>query len=385
MINHRIIISDVLDGLGQLDDGSVQCCVTSPPYWGLRDYGEKGQLGLEPTPEAYIEKMVEVFSRVRRVMRGDATCWLNMGDCFVDKQLAGMPWRLALALQADGWWLRSDIIWAKPNPMPESIADRPTKSHEYIFLMTKAARYYYDADAVREGSATWNSAKSFAKAEDMTSPQISKGVDLVRQRTRGFGTHHPDKERTGRNARTVWHIPTQPFPGAHFATFPIELPSRCIKAGTSERGCCPQCGAGWVRVVEKSGQMPCDEYNVPGMELNNDAARRRQLSGHRQAKWKSKNPDKLIGWRPGCDCTDPIPDSPHGPPSPIPCAVLDPFAGSGTTGVAACALGRDFIGIELNPDYAALADKRIGKAMAPATYRTDEMKESPLFEDAESS
>ena len=150
-MDHRIIQGDCLEGLRTLPDASVHCCVTSPPYWGLRDYGHDGQIGLEETPEAYVARMVEVFREVRRVLRGDGTCWINLGDTFASgKQLVGIPWRVAFALQADGWLLRQDIIWHKPNPMPESVTDRCTKAHEYVFLLTKSERYFYDANAVKE-------------------------------------------------------------------------------------------------------------------------------------------------------------------------------------------------------------------------------------------
>ena len=293
-----------------LADESVHCVVTSPPYWGLRDYGTAewiggdaecdhnpqrpdggqradrtlplgrggmyrdtcrkcgagrvdNQLGLEPTIEQYIANMVAVFREVWRVLRSDDSCWLNLGDSYAGSQqtgglnsisghnksqphanhkrntpnlkpkdLCGIPWRLALALQADGWWLRSDIIWHKPNPMPESVTDRPTKSHEYVFLLTKSARYFYDADAVRE---------RYVEPDKNARPTPIMGM-----RTGGHGSL--GKPRTefykhgGRNRRTVWTIPTRPYSGSHFATFPPDLVEPCIKAGTSERGCCPECG-----------------------------------------------------------------------------------------------------------------------------------------------
>jgi DNA modification methylase len=322
----RLYQGDVLDVLREMDEGSVQTCVTSPPYWGLRDYGEPGQLGLEPTPGEYVARMVEVFREVRRVLRDDGTLWLNLGDSYAadrggtyqpaetlaggvsgrmpdgattnrgrgggymasrdarahglkHKDLVGIPWRVALALQDDGWWLRSDIIWAKPNPMPESITDRPTKAHEYIFLLTKSARYFYDAEAVKETAvATWNAADAYAKRQSMTAPEIAKGADLELQRTRGFGTHHEDRDRQDRNARSVWTITTKPYAGAHFATFPPELPSRCIKAGSA------------------TGDL-----------------------------------------------------------------VLDPFSGAATTALVARGLGRRAVGIELNPEYLAISADRLSQ------------------------
>lgn len=229
MTRPKLINGDVRQVLSELEPESVQCVVTSPPYWGMRNYGTDGQLGLEETPEMFVENMVSVFQEIKRVLRKDGTVWMNLGDTYgkqvgkgfntheedgtgnrvtemqerhgdikvktglPDKSLVGIPWRVALALQADGWVLRSDIIWHKPNPMPESVKDRPTKSHEYIFLLTKSKKYYYDNEAIKE---------------------ISK-IDF-----------------RSKNKRTVWSIPTQAYPEAHFATFPEEIPEICIKAGT---------------------------------------------------------------------------------------------------------------------------------------------------------
>ena len=237
----RILVGDCLDRLQTLPEESVHCVVTSPPYWGLRDYGVEGAIGLEPTLQEHLEMIVTVFREVRRVLRKDGTLWLNYGDCYHNgdslsglkpKDLVMMPARAALALQADGWWLRSEIVWHKPNPMPESVRDRPTSAHEKLFLLTKAARYFYDAEAVRT--------------------------------------------KTDANLRNVWTIPTHAYPDAHFATFPPKLVEPCIKAG------CPVGGV-----------------------------------------------------------------------------VLDPFGGSGTVGLIASRLGRDAILIELNPEYAEMAERRI--------------------------
>lgn len=322
-MSERIIIADVLDGLRTLPDESVQCVVTSPPYFGLRDYGIHGQLGLEKTPDAYITNMVAVFAEVRRVLRKDGTCWLNMGDSYANdgkwgghtggkhakalhaspigrnkrytglapKDLIGVPWMLAFALRADGWRLRQDIIWQKPNPMPESVRDRCTKAHEYLFLLAKSGRYYYDADAIKEPA----SPDSHARYARVPSGWDIGGGDHRELRGRYAPGVNPkaaanapgSKQNASfsaavkdivdrRNKRSVWTIPTQPFPGAHFATFPEALVEPCILAG-SRRG-----------------------------------------------------------------------DT-----------VLDPFAGSGTLGVVAARYGRDFIGIELNPEYAALAERRM--------------------------
>ncbi len=296
-----ILVGDVLDRLRLLPDASVQCCVTSPPYWGLRDYGVTGQLGLEPTPELYIQRMTEVFAEVWRVLRKDGVLWCNIGDSYAsayacdrrsvigngspdgdckrpnrltgdlkEKDLVGIPWMLAFALRADGWWLRQDIIWSKPNPMPESVQDRCTKAHEYLFLLTKSAKYFYDAEAIAEASLC---------AGQTVHTNGNEGMDA------GYDGHRTrDGMRRGvtvkdtRNKRSVWEIATQPYPEAHFATFPEALVEPCILAGS----------------------------------------------------------------KPGD-------------------TVLDPFCGSGTTGVVALRYQRDFIGIELNPSYAQLAEKRIGQ------------------------
>lgn len=292
----HLIQGDVIDALQKIDDCMIQCAVTSPPYWGLRDYGVDGQIGLEPTPEEYVEKMVEVFREVRRVLRDDGTLWLNLGDCYAagnrggdtgrsglqgstesqdeskkgraasfrrdrrprednphksvlglrPKNLIGIPWRAALALQADGWWLRSDIVWAKPNPIPESVKDRPTRAHEYIFLFTKSAKYFYDADAIAEPLA----ASSLRRIQQATfdkqtggpkdyGPESNRSARraLVNLKGRIMPPQIEDdpnryKGMTTRNKRTVWTIPTQPFPQAHFATFPQKLVEPCVLAGS---------------------------------------------------------------------------------------------------------------------------------------------------------
>jgi len=385
--NSTIYVGDCRAVLRGLPAESVHCVVTSPPYWGLRTYGVDGQLGLEPTPEEYLETMVAVFREVRRVMRKDATLWLNMGDgwagggrggnpadsphrkqatnagSLIDpmpvprglkpKDLLGMPWRLALALQADGWWLRSDIIWAKGvsfsdgvlnyvgNPMPESCTDRPTKSHEHVFLMARSARYFYDAEAVREaGNTPWHSVGGYREGN-------------IDNDHRPEEYYRAERERGGRNLRDVWTIPTHPYRGSHFATFPPKLIQPCIKAGTSLRGCCAECGAPWRRVMERSGQMPCDENAGADLEAlratNNDADRRRQMSGAKHAAWKASNPDVFRGWEPGCKCEATV----------VPCTVLDPFLGSGTTLQVAREQHCRGIGIELNPAYADMAVRRL--------------------------
>lgn len=292
-----------------MEAASVQCVVTSPPYWGLRDYGVEGQLGLEATPAEYLERMTAVFAEVWRVLRDDGVLWCNMGDSYCSgtaadrkpgngdcaswtnrsqpqripsvgglkpKDLCGMPWRLAFALQDAGWYLRSDVIWSKPNPMPESCTDRPTKSHEYIFMLTKRPKYYFDADAVREPEQVEGvSAKSIAyqqrkRAEKSGWKNDGKINDSV-ETWRGDGSSY----KGGRNIRTVWTIPTQHTSEAHFATFPEKLVSRCIACSS----------------------------------------------------------------RPGD-------------------TILDPFIGSGTAGRVAERMGRKWVGIELNPEYINMAEMR---------------------------
>jgi DNA modification methylase len=304
MATHQIIQGDCLEGLRTLTDASVHCCVTSPPYWGLRDYGHDGQIGLESTPEAYVARMVDVFREVRRVLREDGTCWVNLGDSYAantsggaspqggasarpkidateyasrriptglkPKDLVGIPWRVAFALQADGWWLRQDIIWHKPNPMPESVRDRCTKAHEYVFLLTKSQRYYYDAEAVSEALSGKPHAPGNKCAADAGHLRNDFGTDAM-QRVWGASGR--------RNRRSVWTVTTKPYSGAHFAVMPADLVEPCIKAG------CPEGGT-----------------------------------------------------------------------------VLDPFAGSGTTLAVAAELGRNGIGCELNPEYIELANQRIAKA-----------------------
>lgn len=368
----------VLDALRSLLEESAQTVVTSPPYWGLRDYGLppvvwgedqgcehewggvlpprpgpgnkpgdlstssltnperqnalprpvdagafctrcpawRGSLGLEPTPELYVEHLVTIFHEVRRVLRKDGTVWLNLGDSYAaarsyqvrdskhtdvgntmiaqvppglkPKDLVGIPWRVAFALQADGWWLRSDIVWAKPNPMPESVTDRPTKAHEYLFLLTRSARYFYDADAVRPPAvaATTKMPDGWATGPGAHGPVHRNGREKGAKRrtvrpgvdTKGGGQGSGEMEYPlgSANLRSVWTIPTEPFPEAHFATFPKKLVEPCVKAGS----------------------------------------RRGDL-------------------------------------------VLDPFAGSGTTGVVALRLGRRFLGIELSEQYVEMARRRI--------------------------
>lgn len=298
MATSDILIGDARDCLPALDEQSVQCVVTSPPYFGLRDYGATNQIGLEATPDAYVQQLVAVFREVRRVLADDGVLWLNLGDSYAasskgsggmnskqptnvgsfaewsgdcgvaPKNLLGIPWRVAFALQADGWYLRSDVIWHKPNPMPESVTDRPTKSHEHLFLLAKSEHYYYDHEAIKEdavGNRPGNKTHKHARA-------YSEGDPFSRTKAGLVSVGAVEK----RNKRDVWTISTQSFRGAHFATMPEKLVEPCVLAGS------------------RFGDI-----------------------------------------------------------------VLDPFAGSGTVGVVALHHNRDFIGVELNPVYAQMAEDRI--------------------------
>jgi len=362
----QIIIGDALEQLRLLPSESVHCVVTSPPYYGLRDYNVAGQIGLEPSPGEYVARLVEVFSEVRRVLRADGTVWLNLGDSYVSngryasdrskyvgdlakyaitnprpaarasgikpKDLIGIPWMLAFALRDDGWYLRQDIIWAKPNPLPESVTDRCTKAHEYVFLLSKSARYYYDADAIAEPftySGDCRMQTAYAKA-------VGTSVGSV---------YRQPVNRPGRNKRSVWTVASEPYAEAHFATYPPALIEPCVLAGTSERGVCAACGAPWVRQVKDSGV---------DRSRNLKIATEKSLAGVNEAH-RLNGKDYVHArvatdlWQPSCACDA----------ATVPATVLDPFAGAGTTGLVADRLGRNAVLIELNPAYAALARTRI--------------------------
>ena len=356
----RILIGDALERLRELPDGSVHCCVTSPPYWGLRSYdGGERMIGLEPTFDAHLERLVAVFREVRRVLRDDGTLWLNYGDAYANdakwggstggkhanglhgqtgiwrqkvttglkpKDLMLMPARVALALQADGWWVRSEIVWHKPNPMPESATDRPTGAHEKVYLITKAARYFYDSEAVRvQGGNGWHGSTG------RTNPER-------------HGDNKPDcNETSGANLRNVWFIATESFPASHYATFPTELVEPCIKAGTSARGVCATCGAPWVREVEVHQEHISDQH-----------VRRDASVGFDADMPKTRKHVQTTGWRASCACGA----------DTVPATVLDPFGGSGTVGLVAERLQRDAILIEISDAYARMAEQRI-RADAP--------------------
>lgn len=411
MSTATLYVGDALEVLRTLPDEGVQCCVTSPPYWGLRDYGIEGQLGLERTPEEYVSKMVNVCREVRRVLRDDGTLWLNMGDCYATgagkvgdrpggglqgdrwagvsntkdpksaraigpltqpnrmplpglkpKDLVMMPARVAMALQADGWWLRSDIIWSKPNPMPESVKDRPTRSHEYVFLLTKSARYYYDAEAIRT-EAKWPNGPN---APDAIKSPHGQGFTRRAKMPDGWDTgpgmhgsfHRDGREKgapgqeiaTGANARSVWEIATQPYPEAHFATFPEELARRCIVAGSSNKAC-GICGAPWWRLTESSLQSSTyGNSATPDVPGGNDQKGRDREFQTRGFAHRMRKTVTTTGWEPRCAHTD----------NSGVCTVLDPFGGSGTVAAVAVGNGRQAIHIDLNPEYLKLARQRIG-------------------------
>jgi DNA modification methylase len=405
---------DCREVLPTLPDASVDCVVTSPPYWGLRDYGtatwiggdegcdhiairrpgpddksftnggtsrdkprsdcrkcgavrQDAQLGLEPTPEQYVANLVAVFREVRRVLKPSGTVWLNLGDSYSSgtggdrsiagdgradpgkgrarvavvgmkpKDLVGIPWRVAFALQADGWYLRSDIVWSKPNPMPESVTDRPTKAHEYVFLLTKSATYFFDQDAVREPAIYEG---TVVKASN---PDTAKNGQKGKHGATAFGfTQHDTVVGAGRNLRSVWTIATRPYPGAHFAVFPPELPERCIKAGSSEHGVCPECGAPWERVVER------DEPAKGPRDYPSLVGRHQPGSTIQQGGQLKPRTSVTTGWHPACYNNCPVD---WGGADPVPAVILDPFAGSGTVGMVANRLSRRAILIDLNADY----------------------------------
>ena len=424
-----------------LSDASVHMCVTSPPYWGLRDYGlgqwqggdaecghehrakdrqkahgltdrlpgtaayggnaieawpngvcghcgaiqQAAGIGLEPTLGEWVANIVAVMREVRRVLRDDGTCWLNLGDSYaangttggggpVDtrqpeygrppsatgadsvrgrkpekktvphglqpKSLIGQPWRVAFALQDDGWLLRSAIVWHKSNPMPESVRDRPTNAYEMIFLLAKQGRYFYDAEAVREPYAQsslgrYKSTFS-AFAPEPNGRRGAEAEDVVAMNPNGA------------NARNVWSIPTQGRPDAHFATYPDELPRRCILAGTSERGVCADCGAPWVRIVERTPAIYKDTPKTAAAIANGVTS----TTGAKNRSRETEPTTQTLGWQPTCGCNA----------DTVPATVLDPFAGSGTTLAVAQALGRQSVGLDLNPEYLEIAKRYINRA-----------------------
>jgi DNA modification methylase len=470
---------DALEVLRTLPDQSVHMCATSPPFYGLRDYQVEGQIGLEETPDQWVDRLVAVFREVRRVLRDDGTLWIEIGDSYVSgqggrqssvgemparplsldsdsdigrddvdtgswrsgatskvtpargttdlkpKDLLGQPWLLAFALRADGWYLRSEIIWARPNPMPESVTDRPTKSHSTVFLLSKSPRYFYDQDAIREAFAEPQGGRAYRRypegfKEDASGsgrsgrlqgpapgqitgpqaetldgsdppsppspnrgegqgfrwnsphyteqegplhntlgglpPEAPRGPDgrrVTSVKGKENSEQHRDGERwpnpAGANARSVWMIATEPTPFAHFATWPRKLVARMIQAGTSERGCCPECLAPWVRDVEDL--TPRTWRDDREGHVNNPNSPERKAQGQSAFTYGSTTVKRALGWSPSCE---------HGG-APIPCVVLDPFGGAGATGLVARDHNRHAILIELNSDYCKLSAERLGQ------------------------
>ena len=365
----RFYHGDVLKVLQRMPTGIVQTVVTSPPYWSLRDYGQDKSLeiGGEKTPQEYVERIVAVFHELRRVLRDDGTLWPNLGDTYrggkcgrtdtdrmnVDRfsgmrnkkpgfvscgastlpggNLVGIPWRVALALQADGWILRQDIIWHKPSPMPESVTNRCTKAHEYIFLLTKRQRYFYDAEAIKEKAKS-----AYRSAGFLPNSKKDLAATAATAATAASRNGRTEELRiVASNKRSVWRISTgSGYSGAHFATFPRSLVEPCILAGTSEGGCCSECRAPRQRVTERS---------VRRRSRPNDYVKRtgEEGTGNSCANSVDGVDVKTLGWEPTCSCGAGV----------VPCTVLDPFLGSGTTAVEALSRGRRCWGIDLSEEY----------------------------------
>lgn len=351
----------------ELPAASVHTVITSPPYYALRDYGVDGQLGLESTPEEYVEKLVAICRDIKRVLRKDGTFWLNLGDSYSmggrgsgqpggkqgtnkgshlkpvkappgykPKDLLGIPWMVAFALRADGWYLRSDIIWQKPNPMPESIEDRPTMSHEHIFLLTRSATYFYDNEAVKEPiSEAMAAAIARGPRRDRRYQHDEHNRFGKRSGNRAFAD--PDslaRIALGRNRRSVWTIPTVAYPGAHYATFPPKLVEPMILAGSSEEGVCEVCGGPYVRQTTIT-RVDHHETNADGKTMDGPYAGQALL---RNGVYLDT---RTVGWKRSCEHDAGM----------VPATVLDPFAGSGTVGLVANRLSRRAVLIDINPEY----------------------------------
>ena len=348
--------------MAKLPDNFVQTVVTSPPYWNLRDYQADGQIGLENSVAEFVEVMVDVFRSVRRVLRDDGTVWLNLGDSSGTngrpKDLVGIPWRVAFALQADGWILRQDIIWHKPNPMPESVRDRCTKAHEYIFLLSKSPRYFYDAYAIKEPVS--GTAHDRGKGLNPKAMKVQDGV-MSDKLGRYSGTKQNPSFAAAvsqlvenRNKRSVWTVGSKPYRGAHFATFPPELIKPCIAAGTSEAGACVECGMPYVRVVESERVATRPGGSGKTHRFDDSDGDVRQLVGNRD-RHRHVVFENSTGFLPQCDCERNY--------ETRPCVVLDPFNGSGTTGLVAREAGCDYVGIDLNREYLDLSCDRLRQGM----------------------
>jgi DNA modification methylase len=405
----RIYQGDVRDGLRALPAESVHCCITSPPYWSLRSYlpndspdkhlelgSEKtldclGWATKQPCGECFICNQVAVFEEVRRVLRHDATLWLNIGDSFASgaggpggkgslqsklphtfgrgaepqnglkqKDLCMQPARLALALQAAGWYIRSDIIWHKPAPMPESVTDRPTKSHEYLWLLTKRPTYFYDCDAIREPhtdkQGIEHRGKGGCNSKHYELPQkdgLARPSLIMKP---GGREYNP----AGRNKRSVWTINSEPSTVDHYASFPTALVKPCILAGTSEKGVCPCCGAQWVRVVEKTAGISKDcPKTITAHHARGGQGKPVGTVG-KSGGGRIDGYSQTLGWKPSCTC-------PHDESEVVPATVLDPFAGTGTTLLVAKTYNRRAVGIELNPKDIRTCRKRLAQSVLELT------------------
>jgi DNA modification methylase len=356
---------DALSLLRLLPDDSIDCCVSSPPYWQLRDYNAPGQIGMEDTLQAFIEALVGLYREVRRVLKPTGTCFVNMGDTYsadrgyqvadnkhkdvgnsfgrdskaiglAPKQRCMIPARLAIALQDEGWWVRDEIIWHKLNPMPASYTDRTTYAHEMIYMLTKRPTYWYDQEAIREPARDWGSRDRSAMRGGTTDPKLKH-----------HGLADGDFAAIGRNARSVWAFATEPSKYDHYAAFPSELPRRCIKAGCPAT-VCAVCGKPYERQTEIAYTPASKSRGKSGNGTFLQAG-----AGNKAGGWNDyPSMDKhvtTLGFAPSCDC--------HAATKPG--VVLDPFMGSGTVALVARQLGRHFIGSDLNAAYVALCRERL--------------------------
>lgn len=379
---------DALAWLRGLPANCVHCCVTSPPYWGLRDYGVPGQLGLEATPGEFIDRLVAVFRELRRVLHPSGTFWLNLGDTYCTKPMGSgstsdprypdgrnrrgsapngnrtndpaaiglkhkdrcmIPARVAIALQADGWWLRDEIVWNKLNPMTLSVKDRTTPAHEMLYLFSKAKRYFFDNVAIFEPAVS--AGKRMPRTGGWAEGKGKKHHATV-QNGRGGSRDSGEAVPATRNKRSVWRVSGARFKGAHFATFPAKLVEPCILAGSSEKGVCPRCWYPWVRQIRKT-RIPTRPPNGESRKTNAIGGRGGMMVGNRDPR-RHVTQTETLGWKSSCGCV---------PTDPMTAVVLDLFAGSGTTLAEAVRHGRRAIGCDLNPQY-------IGDHVAPRMTAT---------------
>jgi DNA modification methylase len=416
-MSYEIRTTDVFDGLAAMPEKSVHCCVTSPPYWALRDYGtakweggnnpscehkvrervtlNKGpagvvgprsqghqqegfksqcprcgakridrQLGQEATPQEFVATLVRVFAGVHRVLRDDGVLFVNLGDSYADKSRCLIPERFVIAMQEFGWYVRDIIVWHKPAPMPVSVRDRCTPAWEPIYQFTKSPRYFWDQEAVKVKSAT--AGKPIKMADGWDTAPGSHGA--FHRQGREAGRYTGAVQAATANPRNVWRISTEPMKAKHYAAFPSELPTRCIKAATSERGVCSRCLAPWVRVVERKrvATRPGEDSKVLNVEKICIAQASSRPGCDVEKNWRNSTlggtpqQTQTVDWQPTCQCNA----------DTIPATVLDPFSGAGTTCLAAARLGRHGIGLELNPEYVTLSIQRIETELAKHAAKT---------------